>query len=270
MNFLVNKEIKNNMGFEYCRKSTESEDRQVYSLEDQHSVNLKIAASYEIKIKKTYTESKSAKIRGRPEFNAMVSAIEKGKNSVIVCWNLNRLARNAVDGAVLIELMDLKKLSAIVTPGKVYYNSGEDKLLLQIEFGLAKKYSDDLGPAVMRGMLSKIKRGWWPGKPKPGYLNKKERGEIIQIVDDGRFLLLRKAIELFLNGSTVQNIVDTLNDKYGYRTVSTAYTGNRPLSLSSFYRILNDPFYYGLMIWNGEECAVSSELPRLMSEDEYW
>ena len=270
MDFLVNKDIQNKKAVEYCRKSTESEDRQAFSLEDQGNVNKSVAKRYELQIKKTYKESMSAKRRGRPMFDEMIAGIEKGKYQVIVCWALNRLARNSVDGALLIELMDNKKLHAIVTPGKVYYNSGDDKLLLQIEFGLAKKYSDDLGPTVMRGMVSKLKRGWWPGKPKQGYLNRKERGEIIQVVDDERFPLLRKAVEAFLEGATVDHIVDDLNNKWGYRTPLTERTGNRPLALSSFYRILNDSFYYGHMVWNGMEEELNQEIPRLMTEHEYW
>ena len=270
MDFIVNKIIKDKNAVEYCRKSTESEERQAFSLEDQHNVNKKVADSYGVKIKKVYSESKSAKQRGRPQFNEMLTQIESGKCEVIVCWALNRLARNSVDGALLIELMDLKKLHAILTPGKVYYNSGDDKLLLQIEFGLAKKYSDDLGPNVMRGMTSKLKRGWWPGSAKPGYLSQKTKGEIIQIVDTERFPLLRKAIEAYIDGASVDNILDRLNNNWGYRTIATVLTGNKPLSKSAFYRILNDPFYYGKMIWNNEESTLDESVKRLMTEDEYW
>ncbi len=270
MDFLVNKDIQNKNGIEYCRKSTESEDRQAFSLEDQHDVNLKVAERYSVKVKKTLQESMSAKKRGRPQFNEMVAGIEGGKYEVILCWALNRLARNSVDGAMLIELMDNKKLHAIITPGKVYYNSGDDKLLLQIEFGLAKKYSDDLGPTVMRGMHSKLKRGWYPGPAKPGYLNRKEKGEIIQVVDEERFPLLRKGIEMFLEGARVEHILDVLNNKWGYRTITTEKTGNKPLSISSFYRILNDSFYYGKIVWNGEESELDLSVPRLMNEKEYW
>lgn len=270
MDLIVNRELKNKACVEYCRKSTESDDRQAFSLEDQQAVTRNLVSRYEMHLKDKYSESKSAEKRGRPLFNEMVSNIELGKYSVIVCWALNRLARNAVDGAILIELLDNKKLHAIVTPGKVYYNSGDDKVALQIEFTFAKKYSDDLGPSVMRGMLSALKRGKWPGIPKPGYLNVREKGEVIQVVDSERFPLLRKGVEMVLEGAKVQNIVDTLNDKYGYRTVSTAKTGNKPLSLSSFYRILHDSFYYGRMVWNGEVGELSPNVQRLMTEDEYW
>ena len=270
MDFIVNKDIKNKSAVEYCRKSTESEDRQAFSLDDQHDVNNKIAKNYELKVKKVYSESKSAKKRGRPLFNEMVSAIEDGKYEVIMCWALNRLARNSVDGAMLVELMDLKKLHAIVTPGKVFYNSSDDKLLLQIEFGLAKKYSDDLAPIVMRGMTSKVKRGWYPGMAKQGYMNRKEKGEIIQVIDPDRFPLLRKAVKLYLDGNNVDNILELLNKDWGYKTVTTEKTGNKPLGKSGFYRILKDPFYFGKIVWNCEESVLDESVPRLITEDEYW
>ena len=270
MDFLVNKDIKDKVAVEYCRKSTESEDRQAFSLEDQHDVNKKVAENYGVRLKKTYSESKSAKMRGRPFFNEMVNGVESGKYQVIICWALNRLARNSVDGAMLIEMMDLKKLHAIVTPGKVFYNSSDDKLLLQIEFGLAKKYSDDLSPNVMRGMTSKLKRGWYPGMAKPGYLNKKEKGEIIHVIDPDRFPLIRKAMLMYIEGSNVDHILEILNNDWAYRTVATVKTGNKPLSRSSFYRMLRDPFYYGKIVWNNEESDLDASVPRLITEDEFW
>src|SRR3989344_8304848 len=216
MDFLVNKDIQNKNGIEYCRKSTESEDRQAFSLKDQHDVNLKVAERYGVKVKKSLQESMSAKKRGRPFFNEMVAGVESGKYEVIICWALNRLARNSVDGAMLIELMDNKKLHAILTPGKVYYNSGDDKLLLQIEFGLAKKYSDDLSPTIKRGMHSKAQRGWWPSLPKLGYLNMVTNyEEVKQIADPERFPLLRKAVDCYLTGNySVEDIVTFLNEDW--------------------------------------------------------
>jgi len=119
MNYYSDKDIQGKTAKEYCRKSNEGDEKQAFSLEDQHAVNLKLFERYKLTpIGNFYEESKSAKRRGRPLFNQMVDEIEKGNYSVIVCWALNRLSRNAVDGALLIELMDNKKLYAIVTAGK--------------------------------------------------------------------------------------------------------------------------------------------------------
>lgn len=271
MEITVNHDLKDRSTVEYCRKSTESEERQAFSLRDQHEANKKVGERVGLKVKKLYTESMSAKKRGRPLFNEMVEGIENGKYQVILVWALNRLGRNAVDGAMLIELMDEDKLLAIVTSGKTYNNTGEDKLLLSIEFGLAKKYSDDLGPVVRRGMYSKLKRGWWPGCPKLGYLNVKYNNEeSVQVVDPDRFPLLKKAIDrLLTRGYSVGQVVKKLNDE-GFRTRRTKKQGGIKLNISSFYKLLNDPFCYGQMVWGDQTERVHESLPRLMTEDEYW
>lgn len=272
MDFIVNKDLKHKRTIEYCRKSTDSEDRQVFSLDDQDNLNQKTSERYSLKIVKKYKESASAKQRGRIFFNEMIGVIEQEKAEVILTWALNRLARNAVDGALLIELMDQKKLFAIVTPGKVYYNSGDDKLLLQIEFGLAKKYSDDLSPTIKRGMHSKAQRGWWPTTPKLGYINVNENGdEPKQTVDPVRFPLLRKAIDLFLTGGySVNDILTILNEKWGFKTRRTKRQGEKKLSKTRFYEFLKDTYNYGEMVW-GEECyKVHDSVPRIVTNDEYW
>lgn len=274
MDYISEKDLINKKACEYRRKSTDDPEKQLFSLEDQDAVNKKTIDKYELSIsqKDVFEESFSAKKRGRPLFNQMVSLIEEGKYEVIVCWALNRLARNSVDGAVLIELMDENKLFAIVTYGKIYFNTPADKLLLSIEFGLSKKYSDDLSPAVKRGMVSKVKRGWWPGRPKIGYLNIKTDGEETkQIVDKERFDLLRDAIDLILvRKCTVLEALDVLNKEWGFRTRKTKNMGGVQLSKSRFYEILTDTYYYGHMVWGEEEGEVHPSLPRLFTEDEYW
>ena len=88
---LKNMELKIGM---YLRKSTDSEDRQVQSIDDQKRELDKLNRS----ILHTYIESKSAKEPGREEFNHMISDIESRKIDAVLCWKVNRLARNPIDG----------------------------------------------------------------------------------------------------------------------------------------------------------------------------
>ena len=269
---LTEKEIRTFKAKEYCRKSNESDEKQTHSLEDQHNTNKRtIERLGLIHYGQVFEEAQSAKRRGRPLFNQMLIEIEDGKYSVIVCYHLNRLSRNAVDGAMLIELLDRKKLVAIVTSGKTYFNTGEDKLLMAIEFGLSKKSSDDLWPVVERGMLSKVHRNWWPSKPKPGYINvfNSEIAETIQVIDPERFYLLREAIDEILLKISPAEALRNMNKK-GYTTRKTRNMGGREMNSTNFYNILKDPFYYGRLIWNGEESVVHHSLKRLMTEEEYW
>ena len=84
--------------FIYARKSSESEDRQVQSIDDQIKELKKIARDNNLSVVEILFESKSAKAPGREVFNKMLERINRGEAQGIVCWKLNRLARNPIDG----------------------------------------------------------------------------------------------------------------------------------------------------------------------------
>ena len=62
--------------FLYVRKSTESEERQVLSLEAQLTECKKFAENEKLKIVDIFTESKTAKKIGRPVFNEMIQSLQ--------------------------------------------------------------------------------------------------------------------------------------------------------------------------------------------------
>src|SRR6266581_6510905 len=88
--------------FIYCRKSTEAEDRQVLSIESQVRELTELAAKLTLPVAEVLTESKSAKDPGRPVFNQMMQRLYRGEAAGLICWKLDRLARNPVDGGSII------------------------------------------------------------------------------------------------------------------------------------------------------------------------
>ena len=46
--------------------------------------------------------------------------------------------------------------------------------------------------------------------------------------------------------------------------------GGKKLTLSGLYRILNDPYMYGRMVYKGEEDTLHESVPRLATEEEFW
>src|SRR3989338_4793079 len=166
----------------YTRKSTIGEDRQVLSLEDQERDLVRLEQTEHLNVIARYTgkergESQSAHKRGRPIFSNIMLQIEDGKANALLVWHPNRLARNAFDGGWIITAMDEGKLLEVKTANGTYRNTSNDKFMLALEFGMAKKSSDDNGDAVKRGTKTKLNMGWYPSRAPLGYLNSKIAGK---------------------------------------------------------------------------------------------
>ena len=75
----------------YCRKSSESEDRQVLSIESQTRELDEISQKYQLQIAHIVSESKSAKNLGRSGFGELIDLIESKKLNSILVWHPDRL-----------------------------------------------------------------------------------------------------------------------------------------------------------------------------------
>jgi len=250
----------------YCRKSTESEEKQVMSIDSQLKELENLSNRLNLPIAVVLTESKSAKLPGRPVFNEMMKKISNGQYSGVVCWKLDRLARNPIDGTAVVWALDQGKIKEIITPHGSFKNSSNDKFMMQIEFGMAKKYVDDLSDNVKRGLRAKLERGWLPSLPPLGYLN--EPKERIIIKDPERFSLIQKAWDLLLEGYSPSKILKMLNEEWEFRTRPGTKLGGRPLCLSNLYKIFGNPFYYGLI--KRKEGVYPGKHERMITEEKYW
>ena len=250
----------------YCRKSSESEERQVLSIEAQIDELKQLAGKLHLETPEILTESRSAKHPGRPLFNEMMKKVSKGQVKGILCWKLDRLARNPIDGSALIWALDQGKISEIITPSGTFKNNSNDKFLMQLEFGMAKKYVDDLSDNVKRGNRAKLERGWLPGLAPLGYLNEPRERTIVK--DPERFPLVRKMWDLLLQGVRPSKILKVANEEWGLRTRTFHKSGGRDLSLSEAYKIFGDPFYYGLI--ERKEGVFQGKHEPMITADEYW
>ena len=236
----------------YARKSAESDDRQALSISSQLEELQRLARQEQLQVQHVFTEQQSAKAPGRPVFNHLCNLIEKGRVDSILCWKLDRLARNPVDGGRLIWALEQRHLTRIVTPNGSYGNTSNDKFWVQLEFGMAKKYVDDLSENVWRGIRSKLARGWLPGCPPLGYRN--DRNQRTIIADPERFHLMRRLWERMLTGHySVRELLNLATHEWRLRTRLTRKIGGTPVSLSGLHRIFHSPFYAGSIRYAGEE-----------------
>lgn len=227
----------------YARKSTESEERQVMSIDSQIKEMLLIADREGLEIVSMKRESHSAKETGcRPVFNEIVSEIHDGKYNSILTWAPDRISRNAGDLGKIVDLMDAGKLSEIRTFSQTFTNNPNEKFLLMILGSQAKLENDNRGINVKRGLRTRCEMGLWPGVAPVGYLNQKHIDKKCQvIIDPERAHVIRQMFEKMANDKwSGRKIYHWLRFELNFHT-----RGNKPLALSNIYRTLQNPFYYG-------------------------
>lgn len=230
----------------YIRKSSESEERQVMSLDAQESEMLTIAKRDDLNIVDIIKESHSAKRAGqRPAFNKMIRDIEAGKYNAILTWAPDRLSRNAGDLGTLIDLMDTEKLICVQTYTQLFKNNPNDKFMLMMFGSQAKLENDQRSMNVKRGNREKLKRGDWINFAPFGYLNDKATRTVA--LDPVRAPFLIEMFQRYSTGLYSFKQLSNLFYEQGLRTKkgNKVYGGN-------IQRFLQNPFYYGVMRSNGK------------------
>lgn len=234
--------------FLYARKSSESEDRQVASIDSQIEELKSVAKREGLDVIDILSEAKTAKAPGRPIFNNMLERISKVEAQGIICWKLDRLARNPVDGGRINWMLQQGSIKHIQTYERSYYPT-DNVLMMSVEFGMANQFIRDLSQNTKRGLRAKASKGWLPRNAPIGYLNNKfqERDGKAIIKDPEKFHIVKKAWNLLLEKECpVEEAYQIAVNGLGLRNKS-----GKKFSRSKFYEMLRNPFYYGYFHWEG-------------------
>jgi site-specific DNA recombinase len=229
----------------YARKSTEQDERQALSIEAQVKEMLVIAEREGLEVIDIRREAHSAKDSGqRPVYKEILEDVRRGRFNAILTWAPDRLSRNAGDLGSLVDLMDQGLLKEIRTYGQHFRNSPNEKFLLMILCSQAKLENDNKSINVKRGLKTRVEMGLWPGPVPTGYLKDKRMDHKCEtLIDPDRAPIIKQMFEKVAyekwSGRKVYHWLKfDLNFKSTY--------GNKNLTLSNIYLLLQNPFYYGV------------------------
>jgi len=250
----------------YARKSSESEDRQALSVDSQVKELKSIAARQGIEVADVLTEAHSAKAPGRPVFGELLRRVRRREISGILCWKMDRLARNHLDHGSILQLMADGALERVVTSDRTYTGDGNDRFIGNFELGMATKYIDDLRANVLRGNRSRLERGWVTHNPPLGYLLEPATKDVIK--DPKRFDHVRRMWELLLTGTMRPEAIREHFNAHGFRTRQFKRIGGNPLARATIYAMFANSFYMGLIPLRDGRTYPGAH-PAMISRDEF-
>ncbi len=194
----------------------------------------------------------------RPEFQRMIKDSAKKQFDVVICWKIDRFARNRYDSAHY--KYKLKSNGVKVIYAKESIPDGPEGILLEaILEGSAEYYSANLAQNVRRGMIDNAKQGKVNGGViATGYARGSDGRYVI---DKARGVIVTEAYDLIDSGVSVKNVIDIFNAK-GYRTEK-----GRPFTKNSLYHMLHNERYTGVYVFG--DVRIEGAIPVLVDKEKF-
>ena len=243
-------------GVIYARYSSDAQREE--SIDAQIRENTAFAQRSGIEIVGTYIDrALSAKTDNRPEFQQMIRDSAKKKFDVVIVWRLDRFSRNRYDSAKYKAILKKNNVRVISATENISENP-EGILLESVLEGYAEYFSAELAVKVTRGMVENALKAKYNGGTVPlGYtIDENNHFQIDPITAPA----ILEMFEMYASGSTMQEIVDTMN-AMGIRSGR-----GKLITVNGVTRMLHNRKYIGeyrfqdVVIPNGVPAIVPQEL----------
>ena len=247
----MNKSKENLRYFLYVRKSTETEDRQIQSIDDQIDYMKRLAKQDGLKIiGEPICERKSAKTPfERPLFTQMLEDIKNGDADGILTWKLDRLSRNPAENGIIQQMLQDQQIKHIRTAEDNHYPE-DNAIVFSVKAGMSNQYIRELAMNTKRGMASKAEKGGKNGTPPIGYLNDVINKTIID--DPDQFSRVRMLWDKMLTGTYIISQLTRLADEELHLKIpKRGKLGGKAPAYSSICAMFHNDFYRGKIRFNG-------------------
>lgn len=244
-----------------ARVSTLRQEKEGLSLQDIQVPTLrKYAQEKGIEVVREFVFSESADRKIRTKFNEMLQFVRTNKDiEAIIAYRVDRVTRNYRDAVLIDDLrMEHQKEIHFVYDRLVINNktTGRDITDWDTKVYLGKQVLNTLKDYAVTSAQGKLTRGEWPSKAPYGYINRKNSdGHSWIYIDEEKGPIVKKVCELYATNSySMQQVRQEVNKMFGKKIV-----------VSRVESILNDPFYCGTMLWDGQE--YPHRYDRIISEE---
>jgi site-specific DNA recombinase len=228
-----------NAFFAYIRVSTQKQGHSGVSLHEQRDAIEVYAARMGLTITQWFEERETAAKRGRPVFNTMLKELRRGRAAGLIVHKIDRSARNLRDWADLGQLIDRGIIVHFATESLDLHTRG-GRLSADIQAVVAADYIRNLREETRKGFYGRLKQGIFPLPAPTGYCDM-GKGRPKE-PDPATAPLVRRTFELYATGSySLLTLRDEVT-RLGLRTRK-----GLPLSRNALSRLLNNPFYTGLI-----------------------
>jgi DNA invertase Pin-like site-specific DNA recombinase len=192
----------------------------------------------------------------RPEFLRMIEDSGRRQFAFVICYALDRFARNRYDSAVYKR--QLKKNGVRVLSARENITDDPAGVLMEgILESYAEYFSRELAQKVKRGMELNAEKGLSNGS-NPG-LGFKVGSDRRFYVDEQAAPVVVRIFEMYASGQTVTQIIDYLN----HQQIKTSL--GKPFNKNSLHSMLLNKRYTGVYVCMGRE--IPGAMPRIVSDD---
>jgi len=246
----------------YCRKSTESEERQIQSLEAQINWCREYAITNSFEVIEEIMESKSAKKPWREWFNKMMNLFSESKADIIITWQLNRLSRNPIDEWTIKWLSQSWTIKEIHSTD--WISNWQNILLMSVHFWMATQYIIDLKKNVMRWMMQKFEKWGALWQAPTWYWNNKNTNEYEISKKESEYI--KEIFTLRSKKYSYADISKTLFEKW-FKTKSW-----KPKTPWAIEQIIRNEFYIWIIkfAWKIWEWVHSTFISKKLFDEANW
>lgn len=242
----------NDLAIAYYRFSSHSQNEA--SIDQQRERAHEYADANGLTIVKEYADAAiSGTTSARPQYQLMLSEIEKIKPSVLILWKTDRLGRDKYELIIAKKRIRDVGCSIHLVSEPTPDDSPESVLMESILEGMTEYYSKNLSENIHRGMNFNAEHALYNGHRIFGYKvdeNKK------YIIDDTQASFVQRMFAEYAGGKAMVDIVNSLNAQ-GVRT-------NRGVkfSINTVTKILKNRAYIGE--YHFGEYVIPGGMPELV------